>query len=307
MTAGDRVSEVVPAALSGERVDRLVSMLTGVARAEAAGLIAAGAVRIGGLPVATRSRRVAEGERIEVDVPPGADRTPRADPTVAVTVAYEDPWLVVVDKAAGVVVHPGAGNPGGTLVNGLLARYPDLAGVGDPDRPGIVHRLDKGTSGLMVVARTADAHRALVALIASRAVQRIYLALVAGTMEASGGTVDAPVGRSARQPTRMTVSASGREARTRYRVVRRFTEPAPATLVECSLETGRTHQIRVHLAAIGHPVVGDDRYGGRGGIACPRPFLHSQRLVLSHPVTGATVDVSAPLPADLADVLAGLR
>ena len=299
--------DVVPAALGGERVDKVVALLTGLTRAEVARLVDDGGVRVGGRVVGTRSRRLAEGDDLEVDVPePAAGAGVVApDPSVAVEVVYADEDLAVVDKAAGVVVHPGAGRAAGTLAAGLVARWPELAGVGEPDRPGIVHRLDKGTSGLMLVARTPPAHRALSAQLERRDVERRYLALVWGTVEAPAGMVDAPVGRAERDPTRMSVSARGRQARTRYEVRERFAEPAAATLVECRLETGRTHQIRVHLAAIGHPVLGDPRYGGaRSAKLAPRPFLHAHRLAFDHPVTGERLAFSSELPADLREVLA---
>jgi 23S rRNA pseudouridine1911/1915/1917 synthase len=304
------MTEVVPAALGGERIDRAVALLTGLSRAEVAALVAEGGVRVGGQVVTTRSRKVAEGDLLEVDVPaPAGDQGVLAEAGVDVPVVYADDDVIVVDKPPGLVVHPGAGNPSGTLVNGLLARFPDLAGVGaNPSRPGIVHRLDKGTSGLLVVARSARAYDSLVAQLKRRSVDRRYLALVAGTVESPGGLVDAPIGRAETQRTRMTVSARGREARTRYEVKERFSEPVPVTLVECRLETGRTHQIRVHMAAIGHPVIGDTRYhGNRAGLPCPRPFLHAWRLAFDHPGTGERVGWSSPLPPDLDEVRGRLR
>jgi 23S rRNA pseudouridine1911/1915/1917 synthase len=190
------------------------------------------------------------------------------------------------------------------MVAGLLARFPELAGVGEPERPGIVHRLDKGTSGLLVVARTPAAYESLVEQLSSRTVERRYLALVWGLPEPATGLVDAPIGRSRRDPTRMSVSATGREARTRYEVQQRFTEPVGSSLIECRLETGRTHQIRVHLAAIGHPVVGDPRYrGARASFPTPRMFLHAHALAFDHPGTHERVTFTAPLPADLQGVL----
>ena len=301
--------ERVPAALGGERLDRVVALLTGLPRSEVARLVDDGAVRVGGQAVTTRSRRLAEGDDLEVDVPAAVvAAAPEPDGSVPVAEVFADAHVVVVDKAPGVVVHPGAGRPAATLVHGLLARYPDLAGVGEPARPGIVHRLDKGTSGLLVVARTADAYRSLTGQLAARAVERRYLALVRGTVESPAGVVDAPVGRAATDPTRMTVSARGRPARTRYEVRRRFTAPDDATLVECSLETGRTHQVRVHLAAIGHPVLGDARYGGAGTARrSPRPFLHAFRLSFDHPAGGERLTFTSPLPADLQEVLDGYR
>ena len=300
--------EAVPAALAGERVDRVVAMLTGLPRAEVARLVAGGAVRLGGATVAARSRRVVEGEVLEVDVP--AARAPAellADDSVPFAVVYEDDDVLVVDKPAGVVVHPGAGVRDGTLVQGILARFPDVASAGgDADRPGIVHRLDRGTSGLLAVGRTDAARRALIAQLAERVMERRYLALVWGEVEASQGMVDAPVGRSGGDRTRMAVTAEGREARTRYRVRQRF--PARGlTLLECTLETGRTHQVRVHLSAIGHPVAGDSRYGGaRRTLRCPRPFLHACLLAFDHPRTGDRVQFESALPGDLAGVLLGL-
>jgi len=307
------VRETVPSALDGERVDRVVAMLTGLPRSDVAGLVDSGAVRVDGVPATSRSRRVVTGEVVEVDIPEAQPPVaPDPDPTVDLDLVYVDDSVLVVDKPAGVVVHPGAGTPAATLVNGLLARFPEIAGVGDPERPGIVHRLDKGTSGLMVVARTADAYDSLVAQLSSRVVQRQYLALAWGHLEAPQGLVDAPVGRATRARTRMAVSAEGREARTLYTVLERFgTYRATAgevrlqvTLLECRLETGRTHQIRVHLSAIGHPVVGDARYGGvRQSLPCPRPFLHAHRLSFEHPATAEQLSFDSPVPADLQDVL----
>jgi 23S rRNA pseudouridine1911/1915/1917 synthase len=303
------MTETVPAALDGERIDRAVALLTGLSRADVAGVVADGGVRVNGRAVSTRSRKVAEGDVLEVDVPVAGDAAAAADPSVDVPVLYADADVIVVDKPAGLVVHPGAGNATGTLVNGLLARFPDLAGVGvDPARPGVVHRLDKGTSGLLVVARSARAYDSLVGQLKRRSVDRRYLALVAGMVEAPGGLVDAPIGRAEAERTRMAVSARGREARTRYEVQERFAEPVPATLVECRLETGRTHQIRVHMAAIGHPVIGDARYhGNRAGLPCPRPFLHAWRLAFDHPGTGERASWSSPLPPDLDEVRGRLR
>ncbi len=225
------------------------------------------------------------------------------DDSVPFEVVHVDDDLIVVDKPAGVVVHPGAGNTSGTLVNGLVARFPDLAGVGDPDRPGIVHRLDKDTSGLMLVARTDRAYRALVEMLSARSVGRRYLTLVWGEFDSPAGMIDAPIGRSGREPTRMAVSARGREARTRYEVREVFTDPV-VSLLECRLETGRTHQIRVHLAAIGHPVVGDRRYRGeRTSLEVPRTFLHAARLDVVHPVSGEPLEFESALPPDLQGVL----
>ena len=304
---GRRLEVVVPALLDGMRADRAVAMVAGISRAVAASLVDAGRVDQDGSPIPSRSVPLRGGARLGVDLP-GADAGPDPDPDVPFTVVYEDDLVVVVDKPAGVVVHPGAGRTAGTLVSGLLARYPDLAAGGDTQRPGIVHRLDRGTSGLLAVARTSEAHRSLAAQLKDRTMGRRYLVLVAGHLAEDRGVVDAPIGRSVRRPTLMTVSAQGRPARTRYTVLRRYDEPFPSTFAAVKLETGRTHQIRVHLAAIGHPVVGDDRYGPagrRGGtlLAPGRLFLHAAELGFDHPGTGERVVTTAPLPTDLASAI----
>jgi 23S rRNA pseudouridine1911/1915/1917 synthase len=302
----------VPAALAGQRLDRVVAMVAEVSRREAAELVRTGAVLVGGAPVQDVAHRVVEGDAVAVEpgLPPLAGLAPDAD--VEVRVALVDDAVVVVDKPAGLVVHPGSGQERGTLVQGLLARFPELVAVGehagDPMRPGIVHRLDKGTSGLMVVARTPDAYDVLVASLGRREVEREYRALVWGVPDPRRGVVDAPIGRSARHPTRMAVSSSGRAARTGYEVLASYDEPVSAALLACRLETGRTHQIRVHLAAIGHPVVGDDQYrGARPGLVVDRPFLHAHRLAFAHPTTGQRVELTSPLPPELEAVLAQLR
>ncbi len=298
----------VPAALDGVRVDKAVSLVADLSRSTVTSLVEQGRVRIDGVVVRSRSTALRLGQELRVDRDAEASpAAPVGDPTVSVDVVYEDPHLVVVDKPAGLVVHPGAGHRSGTLVNGLLARYPELGALAeaagtDPDRPGIVHRLDRGTSGLMAVARTPDSYRSLVDQLSRRAVARDYRVLVLGTVEATTGVVDAPIGRSVSSPTRMAVSRRGKDARTRYRVDQRFTEPAPTTLLTATLETGRTHQIRVHLTAIGHPVVGDEVYAAGRSLpdaVVARPFLHACRLRLDHPVTGAPMAWTSELPADL--------
>lgn len=305
---GNRVVITVPAALEGERIDRAVSILLDLPRAEAGQLVDGGSVQVGGQPVRSRSHRVHEGNVLEVTlvaaVPPVG---PVADPDVPVEVVHHDVDVVVVDKPAGLVVHPGAGRTGGTLVNGLLARFPEIAGVGDPGRPGIVHRLDVGTSGLLAVARSERGYQSLVAQLGARTVERRYRALLWGHLSAPSGVVDAPVGRSATNPTQMAVSTSGKPARTHYQVQALLLDPE-MTLVACRLETGRTHQIRVHFAALGHPVVGDDRYGGvRANLVLERPFLHAARLGFDHPGTGEHLRFESPLPAELEALLIGRR
>lgn len=316
----DTFVATVPESLAGVRVDRAVALLTGVSRAAAASLVAEGRVTVGGRPVAGRSVPLVAGTELVVTLPEVAETAVSPELGVAFTVVHEDEDLVVVDKPAGLVVHPGAGNADGTLIAGLVARYPDIAELGkaggDPSRPGIVHRIDRGTSGLLVVARTPRAYRSLAAQMGARTVGRRYLALVAGNLADDQGIVDAPIGRSQRTPTKMAIASSGRAARTSFVVLGRLDEvggpqghgPLPATLVACRLETGRTHQIRVHLAAIGHPVMGDDRYGpgGRvgGGLLPPgRLFLHAAELAFDHPATGALVGWESELPADLATVV----
>jgi 23S rRNA pseudouridine1911/1915/1917 synthase len=300
------IDEEVPAALGGERVDRIVSLLAGVSRKEAASLVAAGGVHLDGVVVATGKQRVEAGQRITIDPDVVPDRAPPTpEPSVDVPVVHVDDAVIVVDKPAGLVVHPAPGHRGGTLVNGLLARFPELAGVGEPDRPGIVHRLDAGTSGLMVVARTDAAYAQLVADLAARRVEREYEALVWSWPEQAAGIIDAPIGRDPRDPLRMAVTVDGRPARTHFSVVERYVRPSELALLHCRLETGRTHQIRVHLSAVGHPVVGDGPYQGvRPSLRCPRPFLHAARLSFTHPVTGAALAFTSALPADLAEVLA---
>ncbi len=304
---------LVPAALEGERVDRALALITGLSRREVDELLGAGRVDIGRRPLTSRSRRVHAGERLLVhgSIEPVGPQAPEADPTVTVPVVYEDPTVIVVDKPAGLVVHPGHGNRHATLVHGLLARFPDLASMAEGDqidRPGIVHRLDKGTSGLLVVARTEAGRADLAAQLQARTVGREYLTLVFGHVESDEGLIDAPVGRSDIDPNRMRVQSSGRPARTRYELVARYADPVPVSLLRCRLETGRTHQIRVHLASIGHAVVGDDRYGGRARGGWPqlpsgRPFLHAGGLGFDHPESRQPMYFRSPLPADLSALL----
>lgn len=290
----------VGAAAVGERLDQLLAEPLG-SRSAAARAIDAGLVTVDGEPRPKR-HRVAAGERIEV----AAD--PRARPgagegasDVPFAVAYEDEHLLVVDKPAGVVVHPARGHHGATLAEALAGR---VAGGEDPGRAGIVHRLDKDTSGLLVIAKSDDVHRALQELIRRRELRREYLALVHGCPPARSGTIDAPIGRDRRVRTRMSTDTDvPRTARTHFALERAF---AGFALLRVTLETGRTHQIRVHLEAIGHPVAGDPEYGaatGAGELGLTRQFLHAARLAFAHPVDGEPVDVSSPLPPDLQAVL----
>jgi len=296
---------VVPAALDGERVDRAVAFATGWTRAAVQELVDAGAVLVDGRPV-SKSHRLRQGNVIELLAEPEPDARPAPDAGVAVDVRFADDDVIVVAKPAGLVVHAGAGHPDGTLVNGLLARYPDIAAVGDPARPGIVHRLDRDTSGLLVVARSGRAYDSLVAQLAARTVERRYVALVWGALSSPRGLIDAPIGRAESRRTRMAVRDAGKPARTAYAVLRAYDRPV-CSLLECRLETGRTHQIRVHLAAIGHPVVGDATYGGaRDQLRPARPFLHATALAFDHPATGERMVFEDPLPAELQAVLDAL-
>ncbi len=305
----------LPESLSGERLDRALSIVLERSRAEASELLAQGRVRIDGQLVERGHRRVRGGEVLEIDLPPERPVGPGAlgaSSTVAFEVVYDDPAIIVINKPAGVVVHPGAGHRDDTLVSGLIERYPDLVeaaaqGAGDANRPGIVHRLDKDTSGLLVVARTPEAYRSLTAQLLARTMGRSYVALALGHLAADEGVIEAPIGRSLRDRTRMAVSVSGRAARTHYQVQARYKVPISASLLDVHLETGRTHQIRVHLAAIGHPLAGDTRYGGSARLlSLKRPFLHAAGIELVHPLSGEELRFSVPLPEDLRLVLAEL-
>ena len=304
MSMSDTMREEIPESLAGERLDRIVALLADVSRAEATTMLANDGVMVDGEPALSGKVRLRAGQIVEIDPHsrPVAE-LPGPDSSIPVTVVHADDDVIVVDKAPGVVVHPAAGHRGGTLVNGLLARFPEIADVGDPERPGIVHRLDVGTSGLLVVARRESAYESLVEQLSDHDVERRYVALAWGRFDAPVGTVDAPIGRDPRDPLRMAVVATGKDARTHFRVEQTFVEPE-VSLVTCELETGRTHQIRVHLAAIGHPVVGDGTYGGqRPGWSADRPFLHAARLSFRHPATGETVSFESELPDDLRRLL----
>ena len=297
--------ESIPAALADQRLDRVVSLIADISRAATATLIEIGGVTVDGVVAIAGKVKMKEGQEITVDtsmIP--AKELPQADAAVEVDVVFADEHIIVVNKAPGIVVHPGSGNPSGTLVNGVLAQFPDVATVGDPLRPGIVHRLDAGTSGLMVVARSQTAYDSLVDALTRRDVSRIYSALVWGHPEVSTGVIDAPIGRDQRDPTKMAVVIDGKFARTHYDVVRKFDLPQPCALVECQLETGRTHQIRVHLDSIGHPVVGDSTYdGARSSLSSPRPMLHAAKLSFTHPFTAETVSFAVPIPEDMQAVI----
>jgi 23S rRNA pseudouridine1911/1915/1917 synthase len=291
-----RIHELeLPAGTAGQRFDAaLASLLPQYSRVRLQRWISAGAVLLEGRVVLPR-QRLAGGERVRVQAEFTADQRIGPEP-IALRVVFEDESLLVIDKPAGLVVHPGAGNPAHTLQNALLAHDAALSLV---PRAGLIHRLDKDTSGLLVVARTPEAHTALVSLLQRRDIQRGYLALVLGRPTA-GGTIDQPIGRHRSLRTRMAVRRDGREAVTHYRIEERF---RGHTLLRVQLETGRTHQIRVHFAAIGHPVSGDPLYGVAGRYGLERQFLHAARLAFEHPVTSEAIDVQSGLPADLSAAL----
>ena len=305
---------------AGARVDRwLAASLPELSRMRLKALIDAGAVRVDGRATKA-SHRLRGGERVEADIPPPPSETLAPEP-IPLLVVLEDDDLLVVDKPAGMVTHPGAGQPAGTLAAAALAHAPGMAGVGGPRRPGIVHRLDKGTSGLIVLAKSAAAYASLTAQLARRTVSRGYLCLVWGLPGRDGGVVDAPIARDPRSRLRMAVAPPGRGkgAVTRYRVLERFRRASGGiAYLECQLGTGRTHQIRVHLASLGHPLIGDHTYDRRrarpedpalarlianlDGVA-----LHATRLAFLHPVTGAPVELVSPLPPRLSRLLSHLR
>lgn len=303
---------MLPPAAAGLRLDQaLARELPQYSRARLQGWIEAGAVKVDGRQMRGKDK-VLGGEQVEI-----AARLEADDRVVAeaqpLAVVHEDRALFVINKPPGMVVHPGAGNPRHTLQNALLALDPKLALV---PRAGLVHRLDKDTSGLLVVARTPEAHARLVAALAEREIERSYIAICTGVMT-GGGTVDAPIGRHRAQRTRMAVRHDGREAVTHYRVIQRY---RAHTLVRVQLETGRTHQIRVHLAHIGYPIIGDPVYAGRRRLpagcspaltaalgAFPRQALHAAHLALSHPMTGRRLEWEAPLPEDMARLIAALE
>lgn len=295
----DQVEIQVPDALDGSRVDKAIAEFFEVSRAVASQVVEGGVLVDGS--AADASDRVRAGQVIVCQKPEDTIRL--APEPVDFQVVHEDESVIVVDKPAGVVVHPGSGRTSGTLAAGLLDRYPELDGVGAADRWGLVHRLDKDTSGAIVVARTSAAFEELTAELRRREIERVYVALVEGRMSAPTGTVDAPIGRDPSRPTRRAVVPGGKHARTHYEAVRYY-EESDVSLLEVRLETGRTHQIRVHMAAIDHPVAGDATYGAtRRDLALPRTFLHASKVIFTHPTSGERLTAEAPLPMDLRSVL----
>jgi 23S rRNA pseudouridine1911/1915/1917 synthase len=325
-----RLAAEADASQEGMRLDRFLTLiLPELSRTRIQNLIKQGRVSSGRATIVDAKYRVKPGERFMLDVPPPTPAEPGAE-AIPLDIVYEDRELIVVDKPAGLVVHPGAGHAAGTLVNALIAHCGDsLSGIGGVARPGIVHRLDKDTSGLMVAAKTDRAHRALAAQFAdhgrSGEMERGYLALVWGAPQRPRGTIEAPVGRHPASRTKMAVLPKdrGRQAVTHWRVIDTFgPKQAPvASLVECRLETGRTHQVRVHLAHIGHPLIGDPLYGTgfksklrtlpeplRGRLAgFQRQALHAAHLAFVHPASGTLLKFNSPLPADLSEIIEAFK
>lgn len=292
---------------AGQRIDAYLASLGEpfTSRSQVKRLIEAGSVMVNGAVCAKASYVIAAGDQIKAEIPREEELPPQPQ-EIPLSIVFEDDHIIVVDKARGMVVHPAPGNKDNTLVNALLAHTEQLSDIGDADRPGIVHRLDKETSGLMVVAKTAFAHRHLAAQLKERTMGRTYLAFVHGNPRADSGTIDAPIGRHPVHRQRMAVVEGGREAISHYRVIERYKEHA---LLEVDLETGRTHQIRVHMSYIGHPIIGDVRYGASkkqrlfdGGQA-----LHAWRLTLLHPHSGEWMTFTAPLPSELESLRQRLR
>ena len=293
------MSERFAAPDDAPRLDVLVAQQLDLSRNQAATLIANGNVLVNGRREKA-SYKAEAGEQVEVTVPEPTARTVEAE-KIPLDIRFEDEHVIVVEKPAGMVVHPAPGNWSGTLVNALKGRGEPLSDLGDPDREGIVHRLDKETSGLLLVAKTDRAHRALGAAMAQRQISRRYAAMCWGHLDEEQVTVDKPVARDPRDRKRMAIVASGKPAKTAFVRIARFDA---GDFLRCHLFTGRTHQIRVHLSSIGHPVIGDDTYGGGGGrklVSLPpkRHFLHAAWLKFRHPVSNQEIELRSPLPEDL--------
>ena len=289
---------------SGERLDVFVARsVPELTRSRASKLIDEGLVTVDGRQASKVSMRLSAGQRVAVTIPP--PKPTKIEPeAMLLSIVYEDGDLLVVDKPAGMAVHPSAGHSSHTLVNGILAHCDDLSGIGGVKRPGIVHRLDKDTSGLIIVAKNDAAHVSLAQQLKERKVEKMYVALVEGHVTPPEGRIEAPIARDAKHRKRMAVVTNGRDARTSYRVLR---EVGGRTLLEVRPQTGRTHQIRVHLASIGHPITGDALYGRRGDAPVARQFLHARRLAFLHPRTGERLELEAPLAEDLQQALEALE
>lgn len=298
------VRVTVPLELDGQRADKALSILLDASRSSARSIIDAGDAHADGETL--RPAQKLRAGTVVVARTPDVNVELLAEDDVRFEVIHADDDLLVVDKPAGLVVHPGTGRASGTLVNGLIAHYPEIVGVGQESRWGIVHRLDRDTSGLLIVARSDRAYERLVDMMKTRDVSRRYLSVVQGLFTNTIGTVDAPVGRDPQNPTRMHLSQAGRPARTHYRRIADWSQ-SDASLLSVTLETGRTHQIRVHMRSIGHHILGDGAYGRRGVTGDPgRTWLHARQLGFDHPISADKMEFVSPLPADLADSLVSL-
>jgi len=291
----------------GGRLDVFISSRAGISRSRAQKLIADGLVLVNG-EAGRKNHTMAEGEVISWEIPePEPEEIIPQD--IPLDIVYSDEHILVIDKAADMVMYPGPGHPSGTLLNALLSKYPDIAGVGGKGRPGVFHRLDRGTSGLVAVARTEQAYQSMVEKMKEREISRTYIALLVGSIPAETGTIDAPMGRSRGNRKKMAVDPyAGRRAVSTFKVLERFGDEF--TLARVTLETGRTHQIRVHFSHIGHPVAGDPEYSrGKASrqLGIDRQFLHAHRLEFDHPVTGLLMEFESELPADLEGALEALR
>ncbi len=304
VTSADQQSEdTLDSRSSTVRLDAyLAANLAGSSRGEVQRWIKSGFATVNGIGVRRPASALKPGDAVEIDMPEASASLPIPRP-IPFGVAYEDEHIAVIDKPAGLTVHLGAGHEEDTLANGLVHRWPGMAAFGempgDPGRPGIVHRLDQDTSGLMVIAKSPDAYEVLGTMVRNRALHRVYTALVFGTVDPVEGIIDAPIGRDTRRPTRQALTGEGRPSRTRYLVLEQLGKTA---LLEVTLETGRMHQIRVHLAAIENPVAGDPTYG-KPGFGLKRQFLHAARLSFAHPITEANIDTISPLPPELEHAL----
>ena len=283
-----------------ERVDRTIAFLSGLSRSKVAELIANREILRNGIPIKKGSELAQIGDVIEMPNPMSLKREEvEPDKSIEFEVIFEDDSLIVINKPSGLIVHPGSGVKEGTLVNGLAARFPDLQMLDDSIRLGLVHRLDKGTSGLVLVARTQEALTGLKSQMQEREIRRQYLAISTGHIKSDKGIVDAPLGRDPKNPLKRAVLQDGKHAKTHYQVEQRLSEPFKVSILTCQLETGRTHQIRVHLAAIGFPVVGDELYGGRKSFNLNnRLALHAEKISFRHPKKNHNMKFEAPFPED---------
>ena len=301
----DKLIELeVPKSLEGERVDRAIALLLDCSRSVVSQFIESQKVLLNSVAVKSSSKRLKAGDQLKFAGFVEAKKAPSADANVNFDVVYEDNDLLIVDKPAGLVVHPAPGNWSNTLVNGLLHRYPEIAGIGDdPRRPGIVHRLDKGTSGIMLVARSNIAHQRLSEMLKMREIERIYLGVCWGRLENPKGIIDAPLKRTGMKRKQTILSSAGKDARTHYK--KKAELKKGATLFEATLETGRTHQIRIHFSAIGHPLAGDELYGGKmpSDFSFERVALHSTQLAFMHPISQEPLRAEKSPPKEFSDLV----